>query len=388
MEKGNVLVIGYSGVGKSTLINSVLGENVAKTSFGTTGTTRELQIYGNEETPFRVIDTIGFEPTWLKERLAISAVRKWSREAAQKGDGNKDINVIWICVDGTSGKLFPKVIEDISSATKIWKSVPIIVVITKSYSEADIENNKKMVMTAFAKQKISSNLQDIHPVVAAPYIIDECHTVPPKGIVELIDLTNNLMPNGIKAAKDDIKKFKLNRKRALAQTTIAASTVGGVAAAVLLPSGIPDASVLTPLEMAEVNGLATVYGINKDEKLKSFIKSIIEAGTVGVAAKTLISAIKAIPGINIAAALLNGLIAGVFVASIGEASSYLFEQVYLGNKSLEDIDWAKKIVESKVGGDLFKNVESMVKKLSDKVSPKDIAEAIIKMFTQNDKAEA
>ena len=45
MEKGNVLVIGNSGVGKSTLINAVLGEDVAKTGWGTNGTTDRLEIY-------------------------------------------------------------------------------------------------------------------------------------------------------------------------------------------------------------------------------------------------------------------------------------------------------------------------------------------------------
>lgn len=60
MNKGNVLVIGNSGVGKSTLINAVLVEQVAKTSWGTEGTTKGLKIYEKERVPFRIIDTAGF----------------------------------------------------------------------------------------------------------------------------------------------------------------------------------------------------------------------------------------------------------------------------------------------------------------------------------------
>ena len=54
MERGNVLVIGNSGVGKSTLINAVLGEEKAKTGWGTKGTTDELDIYESEMIPFTV----------------------------------------------------------------------------------------------------------------------------------------------------------------------------------------------------------------------------------------------------------------------------------------------------------------------------------------------
>ena len=70
MQKGNVLVIGNSGVGKSTLINAVLGEDVAKTSWGEKGTTSQLDIYEGE--PINVIDTIGFEPSIFKSNKAIS----------------------------------------------------------------------------------------------------------------------------------------------------------------------------------------------------------------------------------------------------------------------------------------------------------------------------
>lgn len=76
MEKGNVLVIGNSGVGKSTLINSVLGDEKAKTGYGTTGTTDRLEIYESEEIPFRIIDTVGFEPSLIKGRNAINEVKK------------------------------------------------------------------------------------------------------------------------------------------------------------------------------------------------------------------------------------------------------------------------------------------------------------------------
>ena len=66
MSRGNVLVIGNSGVGKSTLINAVLGEDKAETGWGMKGTTNHLQIYGDDKDPFRIIDSIGFEPSFIK----------------------------------------------------------------------------------------------------------------------------------------------------------------------------------------------------------------------------------------------------------------------------------------------------------------------------------
>lgn len=375
MEKGNVLVIGNSGVGKSTLINAVLGENMAETGWGISGTTSSLEIYESTDIPFRIIDTIGFEPSFFKEQKAIYAVKKWSRDCAKNGNTDNQINVIWFCVDGCARKLFDKAIKDLSMATYMWPSVPIVVVITKSYSVPERIENVEMVRKAFANQKrYAKNLKEVLPVVAATYELNADAFAPPEGITELIDVTNALMPEGIKAAEKDISKFILNRKRALAQSVIGISAAAGITVGAV-PIPFADAIILSPVEVAEINALSKIYGINKDNSSKRFLNSIVEVGTVSVAAKTAISALKAIPGINLAASILNAIIAGSIIVVIGEGAVYAFEKIYSGEKSIDDIDWITKFMESKLSTSFVNKVTEIVKGVSES-GTKDVASAI------------
>lgn len=380
-NRGNILVIGKSGVGKSTLINAVLGKNCAKTGWGTTGTTVELEIYeGNEELSFRLIDTIGFEPSLLKEHQAINAVRKWAKDSAKEGQEEKEIHVIWYCIEGTSSKLFERDINSMIKATKIWKSVPIIVVITKSYSEEEQTKNVGMVQQAFSKKMhIQNRLKDIIPVVAESYKINQNIIVPQCGVIELIDVTNNLLDEGKRAGKKDIKNFKLKRMRAFAQSiSVFSVTSGAVVGAIPIP--FSDAVILSSIEVAEVNSIAYIYGIYKGEEANQLFNTIVEVGTVSMAAKTVISALKAIPGINLSASVLNSLMAGGIIAAIGEGSIYVFEQIYLGNKSISDIDWIKEIIESKLSSQLINKLIILAHQISDQTDKKNIAQIILGAF--------
>lgn len=381
--KGNVLVIGNSGVGKSTLINAVLGEDRAVTGYGTEGTTKKLAIYENRELPFRVIDSVGFEPSFWKEQRAIRAIKRWSEGSAKEpSQEDRRINAIWFCIDGTSRKLFPQTIKNLSRATSMWESVPVIAVITKSYSVPERKENIEMVNNAFAKQKrYSSNLRGVIPVVAALYPLNDCAYAPPEGITELIDTTANLLPEGIKASELDINRFKLNRKRTFAHSVVGAATLSALTIGAV-PIPFPDTAILAPVELGEIKTVAKIYGINQDEKSKQFIQSIVEVGAISLVAKNIINVLKSIPGINIGAALLNAIVAGSIVAAIGEGSIYAFEQIYLGNKTIEDIDWVKKLIESKLSSQFIENTVSTIKNLVNTSDKETILKTILNTYNK------
>ena len=55
----------------------------------------------------------------------------------------------------------------------------------------------------------------------------------------------------------------------------------------------------------------------------------------------------------------------------------------MGKKSVNDIDWVTKFLESKLSLEFVEKVTPMLKELDDNVKPKDVAKAIIKLFTKN-----
>ena len=67
------------------------------------------------------------------------------------------------------------------------------------------------------------------------------------------------------------------------------------------------------------------------------------ANSTKVTKVDMFNAIKAIPGLNIAGDVLNGIVAGVIVAALGEGSVYIFEQIYTGQKSVADTEWVSGI---------------------------------------------
>ena len=260
------------------------------------------------------------------------------------------------------------------------ESVPVIAVITKSYSRPDRESNVQMVREAFSgRVGRKLNLKGIIPVVAELYRIDDTSFAPVDGIAELIQLTNDVMPEGIAAADKDVEQYKLERTNNFAHTLIGASTVSGVLiGAVPLPSPLTDGAILSGIELAEVNGLAKLYGIKKSNQSTALFEKIVEIGTVSAVARATCGAVlKVIP---VAGWIANAAVAGSFVAAIGEGTRYIFEQIKLGNKSVQDIEWAETLLSDKLSGQVVDKAKKAFSALNESSTKDDVIKAIASMF--------
>ncbi len=384
MDYGNVLVIGSAGVGKSTLIRTVLGTgSVEVTQVGS-----HLEVYESLSIPFRIIDARDIGGSLFARRATIGAIKRWSKDNALDGDASNDINVIWFCIEGKSRKLIRQQLAQLSRATDVWRSVPVIVVLTKSYAATERAENVELVRQSFARTKRRQrNLRAVIPVVASTYQLDETTFVAPEGIPELIEATNEAMPEGVRAASGDIAEFTLRRRRSVARGIIAASTAAGITVGAV-PIPISDALILTPIETGLINALATLYGIGKGSTSKKLFNTILEVGTVSTVAKAAIGALKAIPGINLAASVVNAAIAGSIVAAIGEGTMRVFERIYMGEKTLDDTEWVRGFLESRMSRDLIAQGTKVVGKLSGVEAGTDqnkaLASLLLEAFRQDE----
>ena len=150
LQKMNLILIGTSGVGKSTLINEIFGEQLAKEGMGTR-TTVESKKYESKLVPFlSLVDTMGTE-IGSGHRL-IDVLQETLQQISKKlnsPDPNEHIHCILYCT--TSNRFFKDELEVILKLREKYdgKKLPIVIVYTRATKDDEAESIKNSINEFF-----------------------------------------------------------------------------------------------------------------------------------------------------------------------------------------------------------------------------------------------
>ncbi|NJN91603.1 MAG: hypothetical protein HC878_15385 [Leptolyngbyaceae cyanobacterium SL_5_14] len=322
----NVVIIGNTGEGKSTLINAVLNLDISMTGVGEP-VTQEVFSYKVPRSQLRLFDTKGFEVEVSQN--TVDTIAQFINERSKDTDINNRVHCVWLCVSAQSfrwQKVQQKFVDLCSEL-----DIPCIVAVTQSYGDYE-------QYVEFIQANVPENVPVI-PVLAKSLGLPDGSTIDAWGVSDLLELTTavgNAFKLEMVLQKKQAESKSMDNQSQLFQVaaevakalnqTADENLPGKLAGIVKLHAGIAVGSAFIPVPGADMAAAAvniwTMYvRINKELELpftENLVKSIATGvvTNLGAAAMTSMvigSAFKFIPGLGSVggAAVMGATIYGV-----------------------------------------------------------------------------
>lgn len=330
----NIIVAGKTGVGKSTLINSVFKEKLADTGMGKPVTSHMRKIT-KKGVPLAIYDTRGFE---LGKEVQ-AEVKQEVMDTISKGlatqNINKAIHCIWYCINTASNRIEPAEIEwlrELSMENQITQ-VPIIVVLTQSFSKKKAQEIRQVLLNE------NLDIIQIIPVLAEDYEIEDLGVAKAYGLDVLIKVMGEALPDELMDTLQHVQIACLEEKKRRAQAAVATAAVAAAGEGAV-PIPFSDCALLIPTQIGMIASITVIFGFDVSKSIiTALLSSSIGAGGATLLGKTVVTnIIKFIPGAGTAiGSAISAGTAGVITAALGEAYIGIMELVFKGEMSIDDL---------------------------------------------------
>ena len=208
MTHMNVMVMGKTGSGKSTLINNMFNEKLADTGIGKP-VTQAIRQYSKEGFPLTIYDTPGLE---LGGDNAISELLKDATDCIKKGvkSGKMDdaIHCILYCVNAGTHRFEDAEKEFIAQFLSENKAfnIPVIVVITQAVNKKDAAELKRII------EAENMDIIQVVPVLCQAVEITDEITIPAYGLDTLAEIIYRVIPEALQKTFVAVQKADIKLK--------------------------------------------------------------------------------------------------------------------------------------------------------------------------------